>query len=277
MFWRRRSMIVVPAFVGLAVVAYAVFPRVDTRGATLSHTTLHSRYVHRAERITLIAPAGGGSGRPLLVFLHGRQENGRGEDSNINDAFFSALHALGSRAPDVVMPNGAIASYWHNRSSGDWDNYVVDEVIPLAVARLHADPRKVAIGGISMGGFGAFDIARHHPGRFCAVGGHSPALWQTGGETAAGAFDDAQDFARNDLIALAARHPSPWGHTRMWIDAGLADPFGPGDEAFVAALRQAGTEITVHRWPGAHTDSYWHAHYAAYLRFYADAFAACHG
>jgi enterochelin esterase-like enzyme len=28
-------------------------------------------------------------------------------------------------------------------------------------------------------------------------------------------------------------------------------------------------------WPGAHEGDYWRAHYARYLRFYADALAAC--
>jgi S-formylglutathione hydrolase FrmB len=54
---------------------------------------------------------------------------------------------------------------------------VLDEVIPKALTVLHADPRRVAIGGISMGGFGAYDLARLDPGRFCAVGGHSAAIW----------------------------------------------------------------------------------------------------
>jgi S-formylglutathione hydrolase FrmB len=49
-------------------------------------------------------------------------------------------------------------------------------VIPQVTRRFGTDRRRVAIGGISMGGFGAYDLARLNPGRFCAVGGHSPAL-----------------------------------------------------------------------------------------------------
>jgi len=54
-----------------------------------------------------------------------------------------------------------------------------------------------------MGGFGALDLARLAPSRFCAVGAHSAALWFSGGETPAGAFDDAADFERHDLIRFA--------------------------------------------------------------------------
>ena len=266
-------VVVALAVLGVVALARALLV-VDAHGARVRALTIHSRFAHHDQRMLLVTPAGGGDGRPLLVFLHGRGSDG--EDSNNVSAFYAALRRMGSRAPDVVMPNGADHSYWHDRADGRWDAYMMNEVIPIAISHLHANPHRIAIAGISMGGFGALAIGRRHPGRFCAVAGHSPALWQTGGETAAGAFDDADDFARNDLVALAARHPSPWGQgTKLWLDAGTGDPFDPGDKAFVAALRAAGTPIAVHRWPGVHNAQYWHRHYIDYLRFYARAFDHC--
>jgi S-formylglutathione hydrolase FrmB len=166
-----------------------------------------------------------------------------------------------------VFPNGGDHSYWHDRRDGDWTKYVLQEVIPIAIRRLHADPNRIAIGGISMGGFGAFDLALHHPQRFCAVGGHSPAIWTRASETAPGAFDNADDFSRNDVVALARVHRLA---APAWIDSGSRDPFVVGDRALAAAL---GTPK--HTWPGAHDRSYWHAHYRDYLRFYAHALARC--
>ena len=272
---RRRRVVAVAALLGAVVLVAAVVVggRVDTRGAHVSHVTLHSRYVPGARRETLVTPFAARAGRPLLVFLHGR--GGDGEDSNLNNAFFAALRALGTRAPDVVFPDGADHSYWHDRRDGAWEQYVMREVIPLALRRLHADPRRVAIGGISMGGWGAFEIATHHPGRFCAVGGHSPAIWRTAGETASGAFDDASDFQRHDLIAAVTRQPRIFGAVPLWLDAGTGDPFDAGDRAFVSALRAGGTRIEVHRWPGSHDSSYWQSHWRSYLRFYAAAFTHC--
>jgi S-formylglutathione hydrolase FrmB len=238
-------------------------------GATVVRYDVHSRWVHRTLPQTAAVPAGGATGRPLLVFLHGR--GGHGNESNVNGAFFAALKALGGRAPVVVFPNGGVSSYWHRRASGDWARYVLDEVIPQALARLKADRHRVAIGGISMGGFGAFDIARQRPGRFCAVGGHSPALLLRAGDTAPGAFDDAADFARHDVVGLArSRGRAPWGTARLWLDGGTADPFRAGGDALAAALA-----IRIHHPAGGHDGRYWRAHYARYLRFYADALAAC--
>jgi S-formylglutathione hydrolase FrmB len=237
-------------------------------GATILRYRVRSRFVHRPLAQTAAIPPGGGRGRPLLVFLHGR---GAGNEESSNGDFYAALAALGDRAPDVVFPNGGDHSYFHRRHGGDWGRYVLDEVIPQAARRLGADPRRVAIGGISMGGFGAFDIARRRPAAFCAVGGHSAAMWLHAGDTAPGAFDDAADFSRNDVVGIArARGRSAWGRARLWLDGGREDPFRAADEALARALG-----IRMRHWAGGHDASYWHAHYARYLRFYANALAAC--
>ena len=266
--WRRIAFACAVLALAAGLVVHNVLA-VDTKGARVRHARIASRFVHRSLRLTLVQPEGASGGRPLLVFLHGRGD--RGEDSNVNDAFFAALRALGDRAPAVAFPNGGNHGYWHDRRGARWGRYVLDEVIPRAMAELHADPKRVAIGGISMGGFGALDLARLHPGRFCAVGAHSPALWQNGGETAPGAFDDAQDFARHDVIGAARRNPRLFGSLPVWLDAGTRDPFLPGDRALDAALGA----VRLHTFPGAHEGGYWRAHWRAYLRFYAAALARC--
>jgi enterochelin esterase-like enzyme len=265
---RRIGAILLVVIAAAAIVVHNVLA-VDTRGAELRHITIQSRFAHRDLRATLVQPAGATEGRPLLVFLHGRGD--KGEDSNVNDAFFKALAAQGDKAPAVAFPNGGNHGYWHDRRGAKWARYVLDEVIPRAIRELHADPKRIAIGGISMGGFGALDLGRLHPRRFCAVGAHSPALWQTAGETAPGAFDDAQDFARHDVVGAARRNPGLFKGTPVWLDAGSADPFQPGDRALDRAL----ATVRLRTYPGAHEGAYWRAHYGAYLRFYANALARC--
>ena len=56
-----------------------------------------------------------------------------------------------------------------------------------------------------MGGYGAYELGLLQPGRFCAVGGHSPAVFASAGETAAGAFDDAEDFDSHNPITRRRR------------------------------------------------------------------------
>jgi S-formylglutathione hydrolase FrmB len=126
-----------------------------------------------------------------------------------------------------------------------------------------------------MGGFGALDLARANPGRFCAAGGHSPAIWTDAGRTAPGAFDDAADFARHDLVGYTNAAARPFGDLPIWLDRGDSDWFVAGDAALVGALRARGVRLTYRHWPGAHEGAYWDAHTGSYLRFYARELARC--
>jgi enterochelin esterase-like enzyme len=125
-----------------------------------------------------------------------------------------------------------------------------------------------------MGGFGALDLARLHPGRFCAVGAHSAALWTQGGDTAPGAFDDAGDFARHDVLAAVAR-ANPYRGLPVWVDVGTADPFRSADTRLAADLHRRAANVAFHVWPGGHDAGYWRAHVGRYLGFYAAALAGC--
>jgi S-formylglutathione hydrolase FrmB len=241
----------------------------DKRGLRVVRFDVHSRLVGRTlHEVGIRAPAG--RRPPLLVLLHGRSSP---PSSFFGSGLAAALRGLGPAAPAVVLVDGGDHSYYHDRGDGRWGSYVLREAIPAAIRRLHADPRRVAIGGISMGGFGALDLARLAPRRFCAVGGHSAALWRSGSETPSGAFDDAADFGRHDVIAAAARS-WPYGRARVWLDVGTNDPFRSADTELAALLRRRGP-VVFHVWPGGHTGGYWRSHMRAYLRFYAAALQSC--
>jgi S-formylglutathione hydrolase FrmB len=176
----------------------------------------------------------------------------------LNDAFFAGLARLGPNAPTVVLLNGGGHSYFHDRRDGRWATSILREAIPDAIRRFHTHG-KIAIGGISMGGYGALHLAALAPEEFCAVGGHSAAVWTSGGLSAPGAFDDADDYARNDIFAEAPRLKG----IPVWLDNGDRDPFRDADAKLAQKLH-----VVQHVWPGGHTGSYWHAHMAQYLRFY---------
>jgi S-formylglutathione hydrolase FrmB len=276
---RRRAavavfLVVIGAIVYLALAA-TVFSPVDEHGARTTQLTIHSKSVGADLGVNVVEPARlpKPGARSLVVFLHGRG----GSDGTFvgNEAVFEGLARLGAQAPILAFPDGGEHSYWHNRAEGGWGAYVMREVIPTVVRRFGVDPHRVAIGGISMGGFGAYDLALLHPDRFCAVGGHSPALWFEGGETAPGAFENAADFERNDVVGMVRGNPDAFAGMRVWNDYGDEDPFRGYDEGFVSYLRADGAKLSAHSWHGGHDNGYWNAHWAAYLRFYANALAHC--
>ncbi|HZT93636.1 MAG TPA: alpha/beta hydrolase-fold protein [Gaiellaceae bacterium] len=225
----------------------------STRGARLVRFTLHSRLTHRDLHEVLVVPPHHGPW--LLVLLHGK---GGTPAQFLSKPFFDTLASLGGRAPEVLLLDGGDDSYWHDRADGAWGSMVLREAIPAGERRTH--PRRVAIGGISMGGYGALLLGSRQRS-FCAVGVQSPALWLSPGETAPGAFDDAQDYYRNDVFRLKPPHP-------LWIDLGASDPFY---RATLAYARRAG--VHAHVSPGGHAATFWDAHTPAFLRFFARACA----
>ncbi|MEA2143097.1 MAG: hypothetical protein QOI64_1527 [Solirubrobacteraceae bacterium] len=256
----------------VVVVVAASRSHVDRHGADVESMTVDSKLVGRKLEQKVAVPAGGADGRPLLVLLHGR---GAKPGGAFSDEFFVELDRLGDRAPVVVEVDGGDHSYYHDRKDGRWGSYVVREVIPAVLKRYDVDGRRIALGGTSMGGFGALDIARRQPGRFCAVGGHSAALWRASGETPDGAFDNAADFARHDVYGQVHRNPRAYAREQIWLDAGTTDPFRPVNEEIVRMLKRRGRSVTWHGYAGGHGGAYFRAHVRDYLRWYGRQLARC--
>jgi S-formylglutathione hydrolase FrmB len=247
---RRALLLIAAALAGCGEPAGESFEqRSKAVGETLEHRVL--------------VPDGAGDDPPLLVLLHGR---GGGPEGMVSDALEEALDAAGDKAPVVLLPDGGDASYWHNRADGKWAGMVMREAIPAAIERLGADPERVAIGGISMGGFGALHLAAAFPDRFCAVGAHSPAIFPDAAASAEGAFDDAEDFERHDLIARAQQIPPG-----AWVDVGDDDPFAPAVRTLVEGMDGP----RFHPWPGDHDGGYWDEHMDEYVRFYVRELERC--
>ena len=106
---------------------------------------------------------------PLVVALHGAGERG-------TDLADVARHGLTRRLADGFRPPFAVvapqcpADRW-------WDLDALLALLDGALDRLGADPSRVAITGLSMGGYGAWGLATRAPERIAACapvcgGGH---------------------------------------------------------------------------------------------------------
>ena len=214
----------------------------STRGTRIVHFTLHSRDVGLDLHEIRVVPRR--HGHWLIVLLHGK---GGSPSGFLSQQFFDTLDALGARAPVVLLLDGGDGSYWHDRVDGKWGSMLLHEAIPRH--------RRVAIGGISMGGYGALLAASLH--RFCATAVMSPALWTSPGATAPGAFDNAQDYATNNVFELYPPLP-------LWLAVGTSDPFYSADLEYA---RLAGIHPVTGA--GGHDSMFWNAHIGALLRFAA--------
>jgi enterochelin esterase-like enzyme len=82
----------------------------------------------------------------------------------------------------VVIPNGSNflqgSFYVNSALMGNWEDYITKDVVSYVDQRYRtiASPSSRGISGHSMGGFGALQIAMHHPDLFGAVYALSPGL-----------------------------------------------------------------------------------------------------
>lgn len=200
----------------------------------------------------LITPGGGvRPGMPVVVALHGH-----GADETM---------PLGLRVPELLtaaiadgVPPFAVASvaggngYWHPRRDGnDSAATVLDEFLPLLARRGLRTASGLGLLGWSMGGYGALRLAGLlGPSRVAAVVACSPALWRSADESAPGAFDDAEDFRRQDVFAAR----TAISRVPLRVDCGLGDPFLAATQAFVSGITprpEGGFQ------PGGHDGTYW--------------------
>ena len=205
---------------------------------------------------------------PVIYLLHGSNRSHEHWPSLGIQAALDRGIAGGAYPPVVVaMPFGTwIAN--ENRFEGErtWSHILLTEFMPVIesgyAVRTDGDGR--AIGGISRGGFWAYNIGLRLPDQFNAVGGHS-------------AFFDPGHFpADYNPLDLAETAPGI-DSLRLWLDRGTDDYAWYGLDLMHDTLTARGIDHTYQVYAqGEHTDDYWAGHIDDYLTFYTADWIANH-
>jgi enterochelin esterase-like enzyme len=207
---------------------------------------------------------------PVLYMLHG---GGGHRDEWLGYGLIDVADAefRSGRLPPMIimMPQGDDGFWMNNAGGGDytWQDLVrhMD-----AAYRTLPSPRSRAIGGLSMGGYGALSNSFLHPDVFAVVGAHSTSLRADDGSLpilGTGAY-----YQQYDPVALASTVPN-LDKLTIWIDIGQSDKWLPRNNELHNALAKRGIP---HIWqvnPGDHDYTYWMSHTLDYLRFYNGALA----
>lgn len=253
---------------------------------------------------------------PVAYYLHGADGNESDWVSRAAiDWVMDSLIARGVPEMILVMPDGDESWYATSATPADpdtcaqarlneaadlhcvaharYDLYIAHDLVGHvdSTYRTLADRRHRAIGGLSMGGYGALVIALGAPDVFSAVVSHSgvvsllyvgphpyapPARYASSSldtlrvalgtrlwtEMVAILGDDVAAWRAHDPTELARRlkeagRPVP----AIYFDAGREDRLTiDRNRAFDAELSALGVAHEFREWPGTHSWPYWHAH-----------------
>ena len=200
---------------------------------------------------------------PVILFLHGSGERGtdpwlvakhgppkliRGDTSSANPAgngpttaaVTTEARAQSEPAAEQLRKNFIVVSPQCPAGAG-WDDDAVLALLDEAIAKHKADPRRIYLTGLSMGGYGAWSVGLKYPERFAAI------VPICGG----GQYVDVLRSSRDKKAAFLS--------LGVWAFHGAKDSSVSPEESerMVAALRKAGvTDLDLTVYPEAKHDSW---------------------
>jgi len=228
---------------------------------------------------------------PTLYLLHGKDGNHLEwlHEGHLRQTL-DRMIAAGTVVPMiVVMPDGGGDSWYVNSKAlggkGDYQTAIATDLVASVDGSLRtkAERRYRAIGGLSMGGFGALRLAFVQPFRYQAASSFSGALWSsmtaesTPGDFVERIFDgafgrpfDPRRFVAENplsLIAAAAATPDP---PAVFLTVGDRDRFKLYDDTFKAfeRMRAAKLDVAMRMTGGDHDWDTWAAALPEALEFF---------
>ncbi len=276
---RWRLLLIVVALLALAGVAVVsrrkppppqVFvdrPRLAP-GVSMRDITFYSEALHRDMQYRILLPETSGSQKLAVVYLlHGGGGTFR-DWSNYSDVAKFASGTL------LVMPQGDY-SYYVNaalRPQDRYEDYIVSDLAGDVERRFPArsDRGGRAIMGVSMGGFGAINLALRHPEKFAFAGAISAAIdvprrlfsWKRLNQSRAfrdmfGA--DGSETRRNNNPFVLVRSAEPGKTPYFYLACGKQEALLAPNREFAALLDKSNIAHEFHIVPGGHEWNQWNA------------------
>ncbi len=185
---------------------------------------------------------------PIVLALHGRGERGSEGMWQTQIGLPQAVRDHPERWPFViVMPQCPLLSVWTD-----------PEMLALAMATLeqesaefHGDPARTYLTGLSLGGYGAWELARDYPHRWAAI-----AI------AAGGVFWSYAPERRQQESTLPAEYARALGRTPVWLFHGVDDPLVAArqSELMFEALKASGGHVRLWLFQGLKHDCWTRAY-----------------
>jgi predicted peptidase len=193
---------------------------------------------------------------PVILFLHGAGERGSEGLLQTDVGIGHAIRLDASRFPlIVVLPQCGKDKIW-----GEPDMQALAlAALDASIQEFHGDRKHVYLTGLSMGGFGTWELAARNPGRFAAImpicsGVQRQKDWP---QLRVTLIDDPK------IIEPFAEVARRIGSIPVWMFHGDADQAVPVEQSrrMAEALEAAGAEFKYTEYPGVNHNS-WDKAYA---------------
>lgn len=215
----------------------------------------YSSHPHR--RYPVMYLLHGFPGKPLAFLLTVRM--GVVEDGLV------ALHR--AQPLILVMPFGSTGQFtdkeWVNGvgQNQGWETFVARDVVRAIDARYRTIPKASAraIGGLSEGGYGAINLALHHPGEFGVVQSWSGYQQPDSLRSIFGVGTSrlAQNDPMTQLAGVARKLRA--AHTYFWLYSGKSDKLRFQNQQFAAELARLHLAHRYFETTGGHNWALWRA------------------
>jgi S-formylglutathione hydrolase FrmB len=216
----------------------------------------HSEALGKWTRYNVILPDKGDGPFPVLLQLHGLSDD---EESWIERS--NLVRHVADLPLVVVLPDGGTSGYVNWKSAERLHKHRYEDLlirdIPAHLARhFNVGDGPWAIGGLSMGGYGAMRLGLKHPDRFASIYAHSSAFHIHR------AFDPslAEDPEDGDVFrhaeAVAARENRPV----ISFDCGTEDELLEYNRQFHEHLQSLNIDHYYAEFGGGHDWDYWDRH-----------------
>jgi acetyl esterase/lipase len=185
---------------------------------------------------------------PIILALHGRGERG-------SEGMWQTQIGLPEQVRDhpdrwpfvIVMPQCPIPNYWTDPEMMAMAMAALDQ----ETAEFHGDPARTYLTGLSLGGYGAWELARLHPQRWAAIAisssgifwSYAPERWQ-------------------EASTLPAEYAHALGRTPVWLFHGADDNVVPPRESelMFEALKAEGGHVRLWMYQGVKHDCWTRAY-----------------
>jgi S-formylglutathione hydrolase FrmB len=189
------------------------------------------------------------------------------------------------------MPDGYRGFFTDNEEGPQFGKHTGEELLAFVERNFSVRPAREAraIGGFSMGGYGAFQIGLSYCDRFCSIHSNAGSLdrrvdFTVTAEEQSGILKQRPDSfiaemrrvfgpkpleTRHDVFKLAVEAQRRGALPKLWIDCGIDDYLLEGTRLFQRDLEQAGIPHVYHENPGSHNWDYCDAQLETVLAFHA--------